>query len=116
MTAYLSRREKKILPPLAAHDRNKPRSPDDTLRMGRVEIDNDKCNGCKLCVLACPPKSLAMSGKRSVEILGESAPCIGCGDCVPICHPGAITLVKFMEYDGLYKFVGRSEAAMPRQF
>lgn len=116
MTTYLTRRERSLLPPLDAHDARKTPSPDDTVRMGRVTIDNDKCNGCKLCVLACPPKSLAMSGKRSVEILGDSAPCIGCGDCVPICHPGAIELVKFMEYDGLYKFVGRGEASYPRAF
>lgn len=116
MPTYLTRQEKKLLPPMAAHDNARTPSPADTVRMGRVEIDNDKCNGCKLCVLACPPKSLAMSGKRSVEMLGDSASCIGCGDCVPICHPGAITLVKFMEYDGLYKFVGRNEASLPRCF
>jgi 2-oxoglutarate ferredoxin oxidoreductase subunit delta len=116
MIKYLSRREKNILPPMAAHDSDKPREASDIVRMGRVAIDNDKCNGCKLCVLACPPKSLAMSGKRSVEILGDSAPCIGCGDCVPICHPGAITMEKFMEYDGLYKFIGRGEPSLPRTF
>lgn len=115
MTPYLTRKEKKILPPMVV-DIAAPPDSQEALRMGRVEIDNDLCNGCKLCVLACPPKSLEMTGKRSVGMIGDSAPCIGCGDCIPICHPGAITLVKFMEYDGLYKHIGRGPAQPPRQF
>lgn len=116
MNKYLTFREKLTLPPMTAHDDRKTPSADDPVRMGRIEIDNDLCNGCKLCVLACPPSSLEMTGKRSVGMIGDSASCIGCGDCVPICHPGAIKLVKFMEYDGLYKFVGRGQPAPPRRF
>lgn len=116
MSDYLSRSDKKILPPMTAHDPHRAPDADYPVRMGRVEIDNDLCNGCKLCVLVCPPKSLEMTGKRSVGMIGDFAACIGCGDCVPICHPGAIKLVKFMEYDGLYKFIGRGEPAPPRRF
>ena len=116
MKNYLSFREKNRLPPMAPHDSSKSPSPDDPVRMGRVEIDNDLCNGCRLCVLACPPKSLEMTGKRSVTMIGDSAACIGCGDCIPICHPGAISLVRFMQYDGLYKFIGRGEPSLPRRF
>jgi ferredoxin len=116
MTDYLSRQEKNRLPPMAAHDITKTPHPDDPVRMGRAEINNDLCNGCKLCVLVCPAQSLTMTGKNSVGMIGDSAACIGCGDCMPICHPGAITLVRFMEYDGLYKFVGRGAASPPRRF
>lgn len=116
MSTYLTRRDKSVLPPMAAHDSHKPPEPSDVVRMGRIEIDNELCNGCRLCVMACPPKSIEMTGKRSVGMTGDSAACIGCGDCVAICHPRALQLVKFMEYDGLYQFVGRGPASPPRRF
>ncbi len=116
MGSYLTPREKWQLPPMRSHDAQRTPASTDPVRMGRVEINNDLCNGCRLCVLACPPKSLTMTGKRSVAMIGDAAPCIGCGDCLPICHPGAINLVQFMAYDGLYKFIGRAGPSLPRRF
>lgn len=116
MSPYFRRGEKSVLPAVVIKDAHAAPSPDDPVRMGRVEIDNDKCNGCKLCVMVCLVKSLEMTGKTSVGMTGDSALCIGCGDCVAVCHPGAIDLVKFLEYDGLYKFIGREEASPPRRF
>lgn len=116
MNKYISWRERGVLPPLAGQDPRGTPQPDSAVRMGRVEIDNDLCNGCRLCVLACPASSLEMTGKRSVAMTGDLASCIGCGDCIPICHPGAIRLVRFMEYDGLYKYIGRGDAVPPRRF
>lgn len=116
MSQYFKRGEKSILPTVVIKDTQQAPSPDEPVRMGRVEIDNDLCNGCKLCVMVCLVKSLEMTGKKSVGMIGDSALCIACGDCVPVCHPGAIKLVKFLEYDGLYKFVGRGEPSDPRRF
>lgn len=116
MSDYLTWSERGVLPPLDSWDNTRAPTPDDRIRMGRVHIDNDLCNGCRLCVLACPAGSLVMSSKRSVAMTGDSAPCIGCGDCVAICHPRAIDLVRFMEYDGLYKHIGRGAALPPRRF
>lgn len=116
MANYLTWREKGILPALAGHDPRRGPQPGDAVRMGRVEINNDECNGCRLCVLACPAGSLEMTGKRSAGMIGDGASCIGCGDCIPICHPGAISLVRFMEYEGLYKYIGRGEPSLPRRF
>ncbi len=89
---------------------------DDNVSMGRVEINNDACNGCKLCVEACPANSLEMAGKKAVRMLGVGASCIACGDCVPICHPGAIKITRYLEYQGLYKTLGRGKASFPRKF
>ncbi len=116
MSTYLKRKEKRRLPTMEARDPQRAPSPDDGVRMGRVEIDNDLCNGCKLCVQACPAQVLEMSGKTSVRMIGDSAACIACGDCLPICLPDAITLVGFMEYEGLYKFIGRDQPSPPRTF
>lgn len=116
MTTYLSKKEMKQYPKMGDSDPNKPELESGLLSMGRVEIDNDICNGCKLCVEVCPANSLIMTGKTSVEMKGENPTCIGCGDCVPICLPSAIKITRFQDYKGRYKHLGRSEVSSPRQF
>ncbi len=113
---YISRKEKNSYPNMAFVDNQRAPQASDNVSMGRVEIDNDKCNGCKLCVAACPGNSLEMAGKKEVRMPGVGANCIGCGDCVPICHPGAIRVTRYLEYKGLYKTLGRSKASGPRKF
>ncbi len=65
---------------------------------GRVEISISECKGCGLCIEACPPKVLRMSGTlnhygyHTAEYLGER--CSGCGICFFVCpEPGAITVL-----------------------
>ena len=62
---------------------------------GAVAIDNDKCIGCKNCIVACPFEAIGFD----VET-GTSKKCWGCQDrvengltpaCVKTCPPGAIT-------------------------
>ncbi|MBL4794039.1 MAG: 4Fe-4S binding protein [Pseudomonadales bacterium] len=110
MSIFITKKERRILPTF--EQKGSP----DNVRMGRVEIDNDGCTGCELCVLACPAAALEMSGPKSVRMIGEDAPCIACGDCVPVCHPRVVTISKFLEYDGLYKYVDRGEPTGPRKF
>ncbi len=64
---------------------------------GSVEVREDECKGCGLCVQACPPKVLRQSGwlnhfgYHPVEYLGEG--CTGCGICFYCCpEPGALTV------------------------
>ena len=97
-------------------DPNRPEPKGTLLSMGRVEINNDICNGCKLCVEVCPANSLRMTNKTSVEMIGENPTCIACSDCVPICLPKAIKITRFQGYKGRYKYLGRNEACAPRQF
>ena len=84
MSQYFKRGEKSILPTVVIKDTQQAPSPDEPVRMGRVEIDNDLCNGCKLCVMVCLVKSLEMTGKKSVGMIGDSALCIAFGDSVPV--------------------------------
>lgn len=113
---YLSPKELNIVPDLLMSDYARHPRPNDHYRMGRVEIDNSACNGCELCVEACPGNALKMAGKNAVEMVGDSAGCIGCGACVAICLPEVIKITRFQQYEGRYKFIGRGEASTPRHF
>jgi 2-oxoglutarate ferredoxin oxidoreductase subunit delta len=55
---------------------------------GTVVIAVDRCKGCELCIPACPPRVLAMSGERNA--IGFAYPelspgCTGCGACALVC-------------------------------
>lgn len=55
-----------------------------------ISIDEDKCNGCGLCVQACHEGALAMvDGKAR---LTSETYCDGLGNCLPECPTGAITI------------------------
>ncbi|HVJ06315.1 MAG TPA: ferredoxin family protein [Candidatus Saccharimonadales bacterium] len=66
---------------------------------GKVEINQEECKGCGVCVEACPPKGLQLStelnhyGVHPAQVNGEV--CSGCGICYFVCpEPGAITVYK----------------------
>ena len=87
------------------------------VHMGVVEIDNDQCTGCQLCVETCPGKALEMSGKQAVRMIeADLVPCVACGDCVAICQPGAITVASPHHYSGFFRFLHRGDLSLPRVF
>jgi len=55
-----------------------------------VHIDEEKCDGCGLCVNACHEGALHLEGGKA-KLVSESY-CDGLGDCLPECPQGAITL------------------------
>ena len=64
---------------------------------GRIEISDEECKGCSLCVTACPPGVINLSerlnghGYHPASYLGSG--CTGCGICFFACpEPGAITV------------------------
>lgn len=64
---------------------------------GRVEVMDEECKGCALCVDACPPRVMKLSerfnahGYHPAMYLGQG--CTGCGICFYACpEPGAITV------------------------
>jgi 2-oxoglutarate ferredoxin oxidoreductase subunit delta len=66
---------------------------------GMIEIDEEECKGCGLCVEACPPKVISLGdrlnhyGYHTAEYAG--AGCTGCGICFMACpEPGAITVMR----------------------
>lgn len=55
-----------------------------------VRIDEEKCNGCGLCVEACHEGALQLVEGKA-RLVSESY-CDGLGDCLPECPTGAITI------------------------
>ena len=66
---------------------------------GLVEVDAEECKGCGLCVEACPPRVLRLSGglnRYGVHVAEyPGAGCTGCGICFYVCpEPGALTVYR----------------------
>mgnify|MGYP000982273753 CR=1 FL=1 len=55
-----------------------------------IKIDEDKCNGCGICVTACHEGALRMINGKA-RLISE-AYCDGLGACLPECPTGAITI------------------------
>ncbi|MGB0405005.1 MAG: ATP-binding protein, partial [Fusobacterium sp.] len=54
-----------------------------------IKIDEEKCNGCGLCVKACHEGAIAMINGKAKLIRDDY--CDGLGDCLPSCPVNAIS-------------------------
>jgi NAD-dependent dihydropyrimidine dehydrogenase PreA subunit len=82
---------------------------------GKVEIHEEECKGCGLCVAACPVHVMRLAeylnsyGYHPVEYTG--AGCTGCGICFYACpEPGAITVYVLESPARMVVTQGMSEA------
>ncbi len=57
-----------------------------------ITIDEDKCNGCGVCITACHEGALALIDGKA-RLVSESY-CDGLGACLPECPAGAIGIVE----------------------
>lgn len=55
-----------------------------------VQIDEKLCNGCVLCMKACPTKAIRVKEGRIACIEGN---CIYCGECIRVCPRKAVKAV-----------------------
>ncbi|HBF0420346.1 TPA: 4Fe-4S binding protein [Clostridioides difficile] len=64
-----------------------------------IKIDEEKCNGCGLCVEACHEEAIGMVNGK-VKLLRDDY-CDGLGDCLPTCPTNAISFEyrEAAEYD-----------------
>lgn len=66
---------------------------------GLLQVDEAECKGCGLCIEACPPRVISLSGKLNHygyrTAIYAGAGCTGCGVCFMVCpEPGAITVLR----------------------
>ena len=55
-----------------------------------IQVDEDKCVGCKSCMrIGCPAISI-VDGKAKID----NTLCVGCGVCQQLCKPGALKSAK----------------------
>lgn len=54
-----------------------------------IKIDEDKCNGCGLCVNACHEGAIGLVDGKA-KLLRDDY-CDGLGNCLPVCPTGAIS-------------------------
>ncbi len=57
-----------------------------------ITIDEEKCNGCGLCVEACHEGAIAMVNGKA-RLIKEDY-CDGLGDCLPVCPCEAISFIE----------------------
>ena len=66
---------------------------------GWIEVNDDQCKGCELCVPACPQDVMALDmsrltpkGYHPVQLIAEG--CTGCAICAIICPDAALTIYR----------------------
>jgi heterodisulfide reductase subunit A len=57
-------------------------------------VDEEKCSGCKTCILLCPYNAISFDEEKKVARIDEAL-CKGCGTCVAACPSSAITQRHF---------------------
>ena len=56
-----------------------------------LELDEEKCVGCGMCMQVCPHAVLSMNGIKRAEI-GNRDACMECGACMRNCPTEALTV------------------------
>ena len=56
-----------------------------------IHVNEEVCNGCVLCMKACPTKAIRVKEARVAVI--DDGMCIDCGECIRVCPRGALTAI-----------------------
>ena len=67
---------------------------------GAVVVNEERCKGCNLCVVACPTHTLALQPKEvnnrgyHYAYMADVPACIGCASCALVCPDACIEVYK----------------------
>lgn len=67
---------------------------------GRIIINDQRCKGCQLCIPACPPGVIGLSGSlnshgyRPAKFVDPDHLCTGCALCATVCPDAAIIVFR----------------------
>ncbi|MBP7527803.1 MAG: ferredoxin family protein [Syntrophorhabdaceae bacterium] len=66
---------------------------------GTINIDQERCKGCALCIEFCPKKVIKLSDRLNakgyfVAVFDDGKECTGCATCAVMCPEVAIEVMK----------------------
>ncbi len=67
--------------------------------MNRVEVDQDRCKACGLCIEVCNKELLSIAGELNAKgyhpiAVHDLEKCTACGLCGVVCPEGALAIYK----------------------
>ena len=66
---------------------------------GRIEISQELCKGCEICVSFCPRNVVSLSDKLNASgylpvVFDDNGECTGCAICAIVCPEVAIEVYR----------------------
>jgi 2-oxoglutarate ferredoxin oxidoreductase subunit delta len=66
---------------------------------GYIEINQELCKGCQICIAFCPKRVIALSDKLSASgytpvSFSDGGECTGCAICALVCPEAAIEVYR----------------------
>lgn len=67
--------------------------------IGAIEVNESRCKGCELCMVACPKQVIGMSHEVNAKgyhysYMANPDACIGCAMCANVCPDSVIEVYR----------------------